>query len=95
MSGKAVIRFVLVLFVVNLLGEVVTSPEAVNLPARVDTNFAHAAEQASSVLYLPITLKGLPENSIFGLEMGKISEQGNLHVVTAADTAWVRRNGLL
>jgi hypothetical protein len=95
--GKAAIRFILTLFVIGLVGGVVTSPRAANLPERTDLNYARSAEQASSSLYLPITLNGLPmpKDTIFGLEMSRISGQGNINAVTAANTAWVRRNGLL
>jgi hypothetical protein len=95
MHRRIVIRIILTLFVVSLFLGGVTSSRAVDLPERSDFNFEYVAEQASSNLYLPIALKNSPKISIFGLEMGKISGQEKLNAVIAADTAWVRRNGLL
>jgi hypothetical protein len=66
---------------------------------KADVKLASAEEQASSLLYLPMTFngKGIPQlkDTVFGLEMRQISGRENLNAVTAADTAWVRRNGLV
>ena len=95
MNRIIVIRFILTLFVVSLVGGFITSPGAVDLRERADLKLAYAAEQASSNLYLPFALKRSPKTSIFGLDMGRISGQEKINAVTAADTEWVRRNGLL
>ncbi|MCJ7660162.1 MAG: glycoside hydrolase family 5 protein [Anaerolineales bacterium] len=95
MFRKVVIHLIRTLLVVSLTGGIVTSPGAVDLPERVEFSLAHASEQASSLLYLPITLKGSAKTTIFGLEMRNISGQEKINAVTAADTEWVRRNGLI
>ncbi len=95
MFRKVVIHLVRTLLVVSLTGGIVTSPGTVDLPERVELRLAHASEQASSFLYLPITLKSSAKTSIFGLEMRNISGQEKINAVTAANTEWVRRNGLI
>ena len=99
MLNTVLIRFIFGWFVVGLVMGGVNSSQAVNLSIKDDLNQDFVTEQNSSLLYLPITLNGngspVLKDTVFGLEMRRISGQENLSAVTAADTAWVRRNGLL
>jgi hypothetical protein len=99
MFGKVFIRFIFILLVIGLVMGGVNSSQAIDLTKKADSNIGSLAEQNSSLLYLPITLNGKGtaalKDTVFGLEMRRISGQENLNAVTAADTAWIRRNGLL
>ena len=94
MFGKAVIRLFFISLGLSLAAGVVTYPGAANPTKFAEINSVYAAEEASSLLFLPLTYNGIDagnptiKDTIFGLEMRRISEQENLSAVTAANTAW-------
>ena len=101
MYAKMLVGIFLGLLSINIVGGGEKSVESIELMERTTSRLAFAAEQASSYLYLPIALKGLPisndtiNDTIFGIQMARISGQKELEAVTAVDTGWVRRGSLL
>jgi len=95
--GKLSIYLIQLFLVVGLIEGFSLGTGIVELPGKADLKLAFAAEQGASVLYLPITLKGLasPNDTIFGVQMERIGGQKELEAVTAVETGWVRRGSLL
>ena len=56
---------------------------------------AIAAASSPYTLYLPIVSNHFPLETVFGVEMDQITIGGGLDQVAAANTTWVRRNGVL
>jgi hypothetical protein len=56
---------------------------------------AIAADSSPYTLYLPRISNRFPLETIFGVEMNPITTGGGLDLVAAANTTWVRRNGVL
>ena len=54
-----------------------------------------AAVSSPYTLYLPLINKNFPLETVFGVEMDQITTDGGLDQVVAANTTWVRRNGVL
>lgn len=56
---------------------------------------AIAAASSPYTLYLPLVSNRFPLETVFGVEMDQITTGGGLDQVVAANTTWVRRNGVL
>ena len=56
---------------------------------------AIAAVSSPYTLYLPLVSNRFPLETVFGAEMDQITTDGGLDQVVAANTTWVRRNGVL
>jgi hypothetical protein len=56
---------------------------------------AIAADSLPYTLYLPLISNHFPLETVFGVEMDHITTSGGLDQVAAANTTWVRRNGVL
>ena len=56
---------------------------------------AIAAVSSPYTLYLPLVSNRFPLETVFGAEMDQITTDGGLDQVAAANTTWVRRNGVL
>lgn len=57
--------------------------------------YAQAQATATPSIYLPLVVNRYPPLGVFGVEMTSVSVGRGLDSLTAPDTSWIRRNGLL
>lgn len=56
------------------------------------STYAQAAPLADSKTYIPVILNNIQENTLFGVEMYKITSGGGLDKMTEAGISWIRHN---
>jgi hypothetical protein len=81
--------FILLLAIILLAGLAIVARPGAN------AEVAKAAEQAGTTFYLPYLFKGLSPSSVFGVDLGTISNSTGLEQMKQANAVWVRRGNFL
>jgi hypothetical protein len=89
------VKFIAIISLVYLISGISQISRLNLLTAGEDAGSALAATTIDSNAFIPLVFQTYPLETVFGVEMGKITEENGLTQVTELRNTWIRLNGVL